>query len=156
MATALQMLARCPTLLRFAPCIHAFMTQNLFARIMNTGSKQKKGDPDVQVRCANFPHFASFFRRVRTSRATRVVGFFPKKGRSVRLDVGEWAVVSTKRDRLDIVRYECPLWSLKYTRQPENHFVLRRGFLWNVMVCTGARVSCLGRVARAISIMVAA
>ena len=51
----------------------AFMTQNLFARIMNTGSKQKKGDPDVQVRCANFPHCASFFRRVRTSRALRVV-----------------------------------------------------------------------------------
>ncbi len=25
------------------------MTQNLFTRIMNTGSKQKKGDPDVQV-----------------------------------------------------------------------------------------------------------
>ena len=49
MATALQMLARYPTLLCFAPCIHAFMTQNLFARIMNTGSKQKKGDPDVQV-----------------------------------------------------------------------------------------------------------
>ena len=49
MATALQMLARCPTLLRFAPCIHAFMPQNLFTRIMNTGSKQKKGDPDVQV-----------------------------------------------------------------------------------------------------------
>ena len=37
-------------------------------------SKQKKGDPDVQVRCANFPHCASFFRRVRTSRALRVVG----------------------------------------------------------------------------------
>jgi len=49
MATALQMLARYPTLLRFAPCIHAFMPQNLFTRIMNTGSKQKKGDPDVQV-----------------------------------------------------------------------------------------------------------
>ena len=49
MATALQMLARYLTLLHFAPCIHAFMTQNLFARIMNTGSKQKKGDPDVQV-----------------------------------------------------------------------------------------------------------
>ena len=49
MATALQMLARCPTLLRFAPCIHAFMTQNLFTRLMNTGSKQKKGDPDMQV-----------------------------------------------------------------------------------------------------------
>jgi len=49
MATALQMLARCPTLLRFAPCIHAFMPQNLFAWTMNTGSKQKKGDPDVQV-----------------------------------------------------------------------------------------------------------
>ena len=46
-------------------------------------SKQKKGDPDVQVRCANYPHSASFFRRVRTSRATRVVGqahaFFRKK-----------------------------------------------------------------------------
>ena len=83
MATALQMLARCPTLLRFAPCIHAFMTQNLFAWTMNTGSKQKKGDPDVQVRCANFPHCASFFRRVRTSRALRVVeqvhAFFRKK-----------------------------------------------------------------------------
>ena len=74
MATALQMLARCPTLLRFAPCIHAFMPQNLFTRIMNTGSKQKKGDPDVQVRCANVPHSASFFRRVRTSRALRAVG----------------------------------------------------------------------------------
>ena len=37
-------------------------------------SKQKKSDPDVQVRCVNFPHYASFFRRVRTSRATRVVG----------------------------------------------------------------------------------
>ena len=49
MATALQMLARYPTLLCFAPCIHAFMPQNLFARLMNTGSKQKKGDPDVQV-----------------------------------------------------------------------------------------------------------
>ena len=49
MATALQMLARYPTLLCFAPCIHAFMPQNLFTRIMNTGSKQKKGDPDVQV-----------------------------------------------------------------------------------------------------------
>ena len=36
-------------------------------------SKQKKGDPDVQVLCANFPHCASFFRRVRTSRALRVV-----------------------------------------------------------------------------------
>ena len=36
-------------------------------------SKQKKGDPDVQVRCANYPHSASFFRRVRTSRATRAV-----------------------------------------------------------------------------------
>jgi len=45
----LQMLARYPTLLCFAPCIHAFMPQNLFTRIMNTGSKQKKGDPDVQV-----------------------------------------------------------------------------------------------------------
>ena len=55
----------------------------LTMRLMPTGhllffaspkkSKQKKGDPDVQVRCANFPHFASFFRRVRTSRATRVV-----------------------------------------------------------------------------------
>ena len=55
----------------------------LTMRLMPTGhllffaspkkSKQKKGDPDVQVRCANFPHSASFFRRVRTSRATRVV-----------------------------------------------------------------------------------
>jgi len=69
MATALQMLARYPTLLCFAPCIHAFMTQNLFMRLMNTGSKQKKGDPDVQ----GFPKAASFFRRVRTSRAMRVV-----------------------------------------------------------------------------------
>jgi len=39
-------------------------------RLMNTGSKQKKGDPDVQ----GFPKAASFFRRVRTSRALRVVG----------------------------------------------------------------------------------
>ena len=56
----------------------------LTMRLMPTGhllffaspkkSKQKKGDPDVQVRCANFPHSASFFRRVRTSRAMRVVG----------------------------------------------------------------------------------
>ena len=37
-------------------------------------SKQKKGDPNVQVRYANFPHSASFFRRVRTSHAARVVG----------------------------------------------------------------------------------
>ena len=35
--------------------------------------KQKKGDPDVQVCFADFPHPASFFRRVRTSRAMRVV-----------------------------------------------------------------------------------
>ena len=50
---------------------------------MNTGSKQKKGDPDVQVCFADFPHYASFFRRVRTSRALRVVGqayaYFRKK-----------------------------------------------------------------------------
>ena len=37
-------------------------------------SKQKKGDPDVQVCCADFPLSASFFRRVRTSRALCVVG----------------------------------------------------------------------------------
>ena len=49
------------------------MTQNLFVRTMNTGSKQKKGDLGVQVRFADFPHYASFFRRVRTSRALRVV-----------------------------------------------------------------------------------
>ena len=73
MATALQMLARYPTLLCFAPCIHAFRTQNLFTRIMNTGSKQKKGDPDVQVCFADFPHSASFFRRVRTSRTSCAV-----------------------------------------------------------------------------------
>jgi|GEM_PF-5457943 len=73
MATALQMLARYLTLLHFAPCIHAFMTQNLFARIMNTGSKQKKGDPDVQVCFADFPYSASFFWRVRTSRTSCVV-----------------------------------------------------------------------------------
>ncbi|WP_325197933.1 hypothetical protein, partial [Kingella oralis] len=34
---------------------------------------QKKGDPDVQVCCADFPKTASFFRSVRTSRALRVV-----------------------------------------------------------------------------------
>ena len=82
MATALQMLARYLTLLHFAPCIHAFMTQNLFTRIMNTGSKQKKGDPDVQVCFADFPHCASFFRRVRTSRTSCVVKqahAFPEK-----------------------------------------------------------------------------
>ena len=84
MATALQMLARYPTLLCFAPCIHAFRTQNLFTRIMNTGSKQKKGDPDVQVwlRQTSLTS-ASFFRRVRTSRALHVVeqthAFFRKK-----------------------------------------------------------------------------
>ena len=37
-------------------------------------SKQKKGDPDVQVCFADFPHYASFFRRVRTSRTLCVVG----------------------------------------------------------------------------------
>ena len=82
MATALQMLARYSTLLRFTPCIHAFMTQNLFVWIMNTGSKQKKGDPDVQVRCANFPRYASFFRRMRTIRTSCVVEqahAFPRK-----------------------------------------------------------------------------
>ena len=31
--------------------------------------KQKKGDPDVQACCADFPHSASFFRRVRTELA---------------------------------------------------------------------------------------
>ncbi len=36
--------------------------------------KQKKDDPDVQACCADFPHYASFFRRVRTSRAVGVVG----------------------------------------------------------------------------------
>ena len=36
--------------------------------------KQKKGDPDVQVCFADSPLSASFFRRVRTSRALRVVG----------------------------------------------------------------------------------
>ena len=44
--------------------------------------KQKKGDPDVQVCFADFPHSASFFRRVRTSRAMRVVEqahAFPEK-----------------------------------------------------------------------------
>ena len=55
----------------------------LTMRLMPTGhllffaspkkSKQKKGDPDVQVCFADFPHCASFFRRVRTSRALRVV-----------------------------------------------------------------------------------
>ena len=66
-------------------------------------SKQKKGDPDVQVRCANFPHCASFFRRVRTSRALRAVGqrtLVSEKKCSVRLDVGEWAVVSNVCDGL--------------------------------------------------------
>ena len=37
-------------------------------------AKDEKGDPNVQVRCANFPHCASFFRRVQTSRAARAVG----------------------------------------------------------------------------------
>ena len=32
------MLARCPTLLRFLPCILAFMSSNLPMQIMNTGS----------------------------------------------------------------------------------------------------------------------
>ena len=36
-------------------------------------SKQKKGSPDVQVCCTDFPLSASFFRRVRTRRALRVV-----------------------------------------------------------------------------------
>ena len=92
MATALQMLARCPTLLRFAPCIHAFMPQNLFTRIMNTGSKQKKGDPDVQVCFADFPHSASFFGACELVALRAPSGnarLFPKKGCCVRLDVGE-------------------------------------------------------------------
>ena len=37
-ATALKMLARCPTLLRFLPCIRAFMSSNLPMEIVNTGS----------------------------------------------------------------------------------------------------------------------
>ena len=55
--------------------------------------KQKKSDPDVQACCADFPHSASFFRRVRTSRAMRVVeqahAFSRNKESCVRLDVGE-------------------------------------------------------------------
>ncbi|WP_423973425.1 hypothetical protein, partial [Kingella oralis] len=41
-ATALKMLARCPTLLRFLPCIHAFMSSNLPMEIVNTGSKMER------------------------------------------------------------------------------------------------------------------
>ena len=56
-------------------------------------SKQKKGDPDVQVCFADFPLSAFFFRRVRTSRAMRVVeqahAFSRNKESCVRLDVGE-------------------------------------------------------------------
>ena len=37
-ATALKMLARCPTLLRFLPCIRAFISSNLPMEIVNTGS----------------------------------------------------------------------------------------------------------------------
>ncbi len=74
-------------------CFVAGLGVALTMRLMPTGhllffaspkkSKQKKGDPDVQVRFANFPHSTSFFRRVRTSRAARAVGqahaFFRKK-----------------------------------------------------------------------------
>ena len=37
-ATALEMRARCLTLLRFLSCIHAFMSSNLPMQIVNTGS----------------------------------------------------------------------------------------------------------------------
>ncbi|EEP67586.1 hypothetical protein GCWU000324_01834 [Kingella oralis ATCC 51147] len=36
------MLARCSTLLRFLPCIRAFMSSNLPMKIVNTGSKIAK------------------------------------------------------------------------------------------------------------------
>ena len=122
MATALQMLARYPTLLRFAPCIHAFTPQNLFTRIMNTGSKQKKGDPDVQVCFADFPHCASFFRRVRTS-----ARFFPKKECCVRLDVGEWAVALNSCEALGSLKAN--LASKKSLGRTPSCFVFQAAFV---------------------------
>ena len=53
--------------MRFVPAGHLLFFASPKKR------KQKKGDPDVQVCFADFPHPASFFRRVRTSRAMRVV-----------------------------------------------------------------------------------
>ena len=64
-------------IMRFMPAGHLLF----FAS--SKKSKQKKGDPDVQVCFADFPHSVSFFRRVRTSRTSCAVGqahtFFRKK-----------------------------------------------------------------------------
>ena len=82
----------------------AFMTQNLFAWIMNTGSKQKKGDPDVQVWLRQTSLTAHpFFRRVRKPHFVRrrtSARFFPKKGCFVRLDVGKRVAVVNGCDGL--------------------------------------------------------
>ena len=101
MATALQMLARYPTLLRFAPCIHAFMPQNLFTRIMNTGSKQKKGDPDVQVwlrqTSRRLHPFFGACELVALRAPSDNARLFPKKGCCVRLDVEEGSSIKHLR-----------------------------------------------------------
>ena len=55
-------------------------------------SKQKKGDPDVQVCFADFPKAASFFGACELVALRAPSGnarLFPKKGCCVRLDVGE-------------------------------------------------------------------
>ena len=63
--------------MRFVPAGHLLFFASPKKR------KQKKGDPDVQACCADFPLSASFFRRVRTSRTSCIVGqahaFFRKK-----------------------------------------------------------------------------
>ena len=71
---------------------------------MNTGSKQKKGDPDVQVWLRQTSLTAHpFFGACKLAVLRTPSGnarFFPKKGCCVRLDVGEWAVVSNVCDGL--------------------------------------------------------
>ena len=74
-------------------------------------SKQKKGDPDVQVCFADFPHSTSFFRRVRTSRAARAVGqrTLVSEKRMLRSAGRRGRGSSPKR-----------LWWIDQNRQPEN------------------------------------
>ena len=114
MATALQMLARYPTLLRFAPCIHAFMPQNLFAWTMNTGSKQKKGDPDVQVwlrqTSRRLHPFFGACELAALCASSDNARLFAKKECCVRLDVGEGSSIK----------------HLRWIRQPENQSIQQK------------------------------
>ena len=72
--TALPSQANSLALLTWLVALYSYSLNTKSARADNEYRFwQEKGDPDVQVRCANFPHSASFFRRVRTSRALRVV-----------------------------------------------------------------------------------